>query len=446
MHCSAIRQNFISYYQELEFHLLSSGSMLHPSIPMSFVMSAGLVQVETSLAKAENRSDNKFLLVQSCFRHFDLDRIGRDNTHLSLFEMPAVFEFGAEDPRKLLRRIWDFVTEILGIDAERIWVSYFAGDNVSGHNLGQDDQTYHTWKDIGIPEHRLVGLTAEHNYWLQGGGFDNEGSKWRKCGATTELFYDLGEDKSCGAECRPGCVCGRFVEFSNTLFVSHQLNSQTNELRRMDDPFTEAVIGTERIAMILQNAPSVFHIKENLPIIRAIQEHSAPGDLPEHLIIESERVIADYASALSALVAAGAPPPGKNGRERIIKLLIRGIITRKILLGIDVKKISIIIECAVKKQGIITPGNLHKIETYFMRESQCFQKTIQRGLKKLERLLVQNQGETLSGQQIVFLEKRCGLPYLLIAASLRKKSLQILDQEYKDVLREWKKSLLTTSR
>lgn len=422
MHCSAIRERFISYYQHLDFQLLPSGSMLHPSIPMSFVMSAGLVQVETSLAKAENRSDNKFLLVQSCFRHFDLDRIGRDNTHLSLFEMPAVFEFGAENPQKLLRHIWDFVTKNLEIDAERIWVSYFTGDNVSGHNLGRDDQTYHTWKNIGIPEDRLVGLAAEHNYWLQGGGFDNEGSLWRKCGATTELFYDLGEDKSCGAECRPGCSCGRFVEFSNTLFVSHQVNTQTNELRRMDDPFTEAVIGTERIAMILQNALSVFHIKENRPIIRAIQKYSAPDDLPEHLIIESERVIADYASALSALVAAGAPPPGKNGRERIIKLLIRGIITRKILLGIDINKFLFITKYAAKKQGIL-PDNLHKIETYFMKEAECFQKTIQRGLKKMERLLAKNQGETLSGQQIVFLEKRCGLPYLLIAESLRKKSV-----------------------
>ena len=76
--------------------------MLHPSIPMSFVMSAGLVQVETSLAKSANRSENRFLLVQNCFRHFDLDRIGTDNTHLSLFEMPAVFEFGAEKWRQAI--------------------------------------------------------------------------------------------------------------------------------------------------------------------------------------------------------------------------------------------------------------------------------------------------------------------------------------------------------
>lgn len=445
MHCSAIQQYFTGYYQELGFQLLPSGSMLHSSIPMSFVMSAGLVQVETSLARSANRSENKFLLVQNCFRHFDLPRIGTDNTHLSLFEMPAVFEFRAANPQGTLWHLWHFVTEILGINAQQIWVSYFGGDQISGHDLGQDEETYNAWRNIGIPEHRLVGLTGDHNYWVQGGGFDNEGSQWRKCGPTTELFYDLGEEQSCGAQCRPGCSCGRFVEFSNTLFVSHQLHSQTNELRKMADPFTEAVIGTQRIAMILQNAPSVFDIEENKPIIQAIQVYSAPDDLPEHLIIESERVIADYTNALAALVTEGAPPPGKNGRERIIKLLIRGIITRKILLGIDINRFPLLAEYAVKKQGIL-PDSLDKIENYFMREAQCFQKTVQRGLKKMETLLEQNQRKTLSGYQIVFLEKRCGLPSLLIAASLRKKHLQFLQEDYKDVVTEWKKSLLTTSR
>jgi len=94
MNCTGIRQRFIEYYQQLGFQFLPRAPMLHSSIPMSFVMSAGLVQVETSLANAQNRTGNKFVLVQDCFRHFDLDAVGTDNIHLGLFEMPGAFMFG----------------------------------------------------------------------------------------------------------------------------------------------------------------------------------------------------------------------------------------------------------------------------------------------------------------------------------------------------------------
>jgi alanyl-tRNA synthetase len=138
MHCAEIRQRFVEYYQQRDFQLLPRASMLHPSIPMSFVMSAGLVQVETSLAKTKNRSGNKFVLVQDCFRHFDLDKIGKDNVHLSLFEMPAAFVFGEDTERNAIKYIWELTTNVLGIDPQKLWVSYFEGDEVEGHRVTED--------------------------------------------------------------------------------------------------------------------------------------------------------------------------------------------------------------------------------------------------------------------------------------------------------------------
>jgi len=204
--------------------------MLHPSIPMSFVMSAGLVQVETSLAQAQNRRGNKFVLVQDCFRHFDLKAVGTDEVHLSLFEMPGAFIFGTDERENFIGAVWKFVTTDLSLDAERIWVSYFGGDELANQRLAADEQTYRTWRDIGVPQNRIVGLGKTHNYWIQGGGLQNQESILRKCGPHTELFYDRDPRRKCSAHCQPGCRCGRFVEFSNTLFISHEFDPQNNRL------------------------------------------------------------------------------------------------------------------------------------------------------------------------------------------------------------------------
>ena len=438
MHCTDIRQRFIDYYQHLGFRLLPRAPMLHPSIPMSFVMSAGLVQVETSLANAEHRSGDKFVLVQDCFRHFDLQTIGTDNIHLSLFEMPAAFIFGNNNRKTAITHIWTVATDVLGINPQRLWVSYFGGDQVEGQEVPEDRETYQAWRAVGVPQQRLVGLGRKHNYWVQGGGFDNGGSEWRKCGANTELFYDIGAEHACSPMCQPGCRCGRFVEFSNTLFVSHHLNYQTNEFIVMDEPFTETVIGTERVAMITQQVPSVFDTELYRFIITVIRQYSSPNGLPTHFKAESERLIADHLRALCVLVADGAPPPGKNGRERIIKFLIRGMIARQIMLGIEMKNFLAILHVFLKNYHITQESVYSTLESYFTKETQRFQRTVDRGYYELEKLLKHNHGKTLSGQQVVYLEKSHGLPSCLIFSALKRKYLDTLESEYEHALGIWK--------
>jgi len=344
MNASEIRRRFVDYYEGMGFQPLPRAPMLHPSIPMSFVMSAGLVQVETSLARAEERPGDQFVLVQECFRHFDLDKVGTDGIHLSLFEMPGAFVFGPNGKADTVQRMWALATSVLGIDKSRIWVSYFNGGEVLGDYLPGDEVTRQAWIKVGMPENRIVGL-VDDNYWVQGGGIDGVETP-RKAGPNTELFYDRGPERACGPDCRPGCKCGRFVEFSNSLFICREQDSQGGSMRPMAEPFAETVIGTERVAMILQGARSVFDIDSYRPSIDAIHSFVHAPNLPEPLVVDSERVIADYLKALYVLVADGAPPPGKNGRERIVKLLVRGIVTRQIILGIQLHEfIPTLVDC-----------------------------------------------------------------------------------------------------
>ena len=440
MNSSEIRHRFVDYYKGMGFHLLPRAPMLHPSIPMSFVMSAGLVQVETSLARAEERRGDQFVLVQECFRHFDLDKVGTDGIHLSLFEMPGAFVFGPNGKAGTVRRMWTLATSVLGIDKSHIWVSYFKGGKMLGSYLPGDEVTRQAWIEVGVPENRIVGL-VDDNYWVQGGGIDGMETP-RKAGPNTELFYDRGAERACGPDCRPGCKCGRFVEFSNSLFICRELDSQGESMRPMAEPFAETVIGTERVAMILQGAQSVFGIDSYCPVIAVIHSFVCTPSLPESLVAASERVIADYLKALYFLVADGAPPPGKNGRERIIKILIRGVITRQIILGIETREfLPALIDCisrTVHSTLRAAPEDEARLVSYFSTVSQRFSKTIERGHCQLERFLKENDGRTLSGPQIACLEKKWGLPHLLIAKMLQGKGLVFVEAEYREALEIWR--------
>jgi len=437
-----ISQRFTEYYTARGFHLLPRAPMLDASIPMSFVMSAGLVQIETSLAHFSNRPGNRFVLVQNCFRHFDLNTVGDDGIHLSFFEMPGAFTFGPNNKTETIQSMWFLATSVLGIDPNRIWVTYFKGGNVLGNSQPEDSITRDSWASLGIPKERIVGLET-NNFWIQGRGVEKMLTP-RKCGPNTELFFDRGIEKSCGSDCLPGCSCERFVEFSNSLFISYVLGEQENELHPISEPFTETVIGTERVAMILQDAPTVFDIDRYRSIVNTIQSFTQKRDLPDEIRLSSERVIADYIKALYFLIADGAPPPGKNGRERIIKQLIRGVLTHQTILGICAPDfLAVLLGCVATNDSDSPDKNTRgRVMQYFMLESRRFSQTIERGKQVFDQFLAQNRNETLTGIQIADLEKLYGFPHDLAAAFLRERGLPFLEADYRQALARWKQTIL----
>ncbi|MDJ0706378.1 MAG: alanine--tRNA ligase-related protein [Leptolyngbyaceae cyanobacterium MO_188.B28] len=445
-----IRNRFVTYYQSQGFQPLPRASLLHPSIPMSFVMSAGLAQVEMALSLSPSSSGQKFVLVQDCFRHFDLDKVGLDDTHLSLFEMPGAFVFGANAQKDTIERMWKLATREFQIDPERLWVSYFAGGNIVGHTLSADQETYIAWCSVGVPPQRLVGLGVADNYWRQSQSLGHMVGQPRKCGPNTELFYDLGIQKSCNANCLPGCSCGRFLEFSNSLFITHEVEDDTGLLAPLSTPFTETVIGSERMATILQNVSSVFETIQYSALTTLVNDHSLTTDLPVEMVQASERIIVDHVKALCFLVADGAPPPGKNGRERIIKLLIRRTIARMQVLGISETHLwSLLVATVVEKYELTKLVNkladnkladvslIEEIMAYVSSESKRFHATIQRVYQKMAEIFPDasvNQPE----EQMIELEKNWGLSFPLMVMWLRDKKIPFSIQKYSSALAKWR--------
>ena len=321
-----VGQIFLAYYRDYEYEVVPGSSLLDPSVPMSFVMSAGLAQVESSVAQHGSENSEHYALLQNCFRYFDLDTVGDSPIHLTLFQMAGAFTFKLVDKQTCTAQIWDLLTNEYGFPPETLWATYFAGGEVAGHLFEPDTETYQAWRRVGLPPERVIGLGPEHNFWKQGSSIVGE-REAPKCGPNTEVFFDRGETFACGPECAPGCRCGRFVEIQNTLLITEHMEDDTGIIRPLREPFIESVIGAERVAMLSQGKESVFEIDSIFPLIKHVRGAMQTPLFPVVEQSKQERILVDHLRALLFLIADGAPSPGRGGRARLMRKLARGMIT-----------------------------------------------------------------------------------------------------------------------
>jgi alanyl-tRNA synthetase len=421
-----IGQIFLNYYQDLGYAFIPESSLLDDSVPMSFVMSAGMVQFETMAGR--KRDGDNFVLIQNCFRYFDLERIGKSNTHLSLFQMPGAFDFGPVDQFITIRRIWDLLTLIYGLKPESLFVTYFNGGQVDGQILLPDDKALSAWESVGLQTERIVGLGVESNYWQQNS--QAVGSKnATKRGANTEVFYDKDSARACSESCKPGCPCGRFVEVLNTLFITHCYDEQQRTIVPLDEPFTEIVIGLERMTMLLQGKESVFEIDSIYPLVEQLRHYKTP--LPNSVVDVTqqslERVLVDHLRALLFLIADGAPPPGKGGRARLMRILIRELLTSQWLLGISEPDFfNGILRVALNIYPLLAVAETKFLE-YITDERERFERTVERGMWALESS-VRKTGIMISDTEMNHLAKKHGVPSSLLRYRLWQRENSIIDK------------------
>jgi alanyl-tRNA synthetase len=415
MQLSEISPLFVDHFKRKGFASLPGGSLLHPSIPMTFVMSAGLAQVESILNSSSEHLPAKLVFSQICFRHFDVQSIGASKFHLTLFEMPAAFWFENIDRKEVISSLWQFLTAVLNIDPERIWITYFSEAGISPSHFLKDTEAEQAWLDVGLSSSRIIGRGVDSNYWKQGAGFEGV-ERYRKLGPNTEVFYDFGENYACGEDCLPGWTCGRFVEIANSLFVNSYLDIETNLINPLNMPFCETVVGAERIAMVIQNKTSVFDIDSIEPIIGVMT-------IKEDDAVISERVIVDHLRSLVFLVAHGAPPPGKDGRRKIVKKLIRGAISHMICLGIwRPGVLPMLVRFIVdfyKDADIRVSSQEATLLSYLNQESLRYEKTVERGKRKFIQFIAQSLDGNLTTDQMDCLTSKYGLHPILIDHHLR---------------------------
>jgi len=401
--CRAISDAFLHLHQRDGFKILEPPSLLHPSVKTSFVMSAGLVQIENELDSIIQATAGKFTFIQPCFRYFDMEFVGNDSTHSSLFHMPAAFYMGSSQRENILPRLWYFFTHLLQLEPEKLWITYL-DDPI----FGKDQESYDCWKILGVDETHLIGLSQKHNFWRQTktGKIAKDG---KKCGPHSEVFYERSEVRCQQCEISTAligsCSCGRFVELSNSLFIENYINEQ-GELIAADTIFSECVIGVERLAMILQNTVNVHRIAHFSNWHTIIK-----NDFPQKQSTQYDRaidIIVDHLSAFIRLVEDGAPEPGRGGQARIMRQLARGAMTQALYYNMDINKLLLLL--------LSNPLDKHSrytsINPLIVLEMELcsFIKTLEKGQKKMISLV---KDSTLTLEIKETLRKEWGVPVIL---------------------------------
>lgn len=406
----AIGEKFTNYYKSRDFKILESAPLLHPSLPMTFNMSAGLIQLEPIIRGKQKITNKKLVLIQDCFRHFDLNKIG-DHHHSSFFQMPGAFEINDFNVRKVLEKIWVFLTDQLMINKDNIWVTTFKGDEIRDFHFKKDQASIDFWEEKGVGE-RLILYGREHNFWLQGGGFEGA-EETRHCGRTSEIFYDLGKNVGCKRKtCKPGCPCGRFMEISNNLFITHFWDWSKEKFFLLKIPVSETVIGLERIAAVVENKKSIYKTYYFRPLMDLVSM-KVKSNINQAEKIVNSRIVCDHIKALTFLFSEGAPPPGKNGRERIIRKLIRNLLTRLITLDIDSKDIlPLLIDNIIKTypSNKKLKGAKQKTLDIIYEHETVYRKTINRALRRIKGYLEKAGKEKPTDEDKQYFRQHFGIP------------------------------------
>lgn len=443
MKTRVVIKRFLDYYSSLGAKVLPGGSLLDPAIPQTFVMSVGLSQFENGSRNQFPEGENQYVLSQNCFRHFDIEYVQKSQVHLSLFQMLGAFRFGSVERAIAIEQLWHLLVEVYRIDPNCLWVTYFAGDRISGCQIDADEESRESWLSVGLPAERVVGLGKDHNFWQQEPStLGMEGS--HKCGPYTEVFFDLGKNNCCRSDCRPGCQCGRFVEFSSILFISNWVSDdKSSTTDSLNLPFTETVLGVERSSMLVQGATSIFEIDTLRSLIafvrsfpkRPSRESSSVGP------IVSEQIIVDHVRAALFLTTDGAPEPGKGGRRRLMRILVRQVLTHMRTLGILDSNflpslVDKVIELYSDSHSSLYQGR-ESVLDYFETEASCFECTLKAAERQIERTVNKNGVHKLTGEQVLGLVKKHGMPFSLVELALARNNITFDEQEYRQAYQIW---------
>jgi alanyl-tRNA synthetase len=283
---------------------------------------AGMQQYKPYYLGVETPPARRMTTCQRCFRTSDIENVGHTARHLTFFEMLGNFSFG--DYFKTDAIAWALdLSDQLGLDRDRIWVSVFGGDE----QVPADDEAIAIWKSHGVPEERIVRLGRGDNFWGPAGPTG-------PCGPCSELYYDFGPEHGCGRpDCAPGCECDRFIEYWNLVFVQYDMNAE-GVLAPLPRPSIDTGMGLERIAAITQGVTTVFESDAFTPLIALAEELSGQRYGSSEAATRALRTIAEHARAVAFLIMDGVLP-GNEGREYVLRRIIRRAVQQGVSIGLE---------------------------------------------------------------------------------------------------------------
>jgi alanyl-tRNA synthetase len=412
-----IRETFLAFFEARGHRRVPSSSLIPPPESGLLLTNAGMNQfIPYFLGKADPPF-RRATTVQKCFRANDIDNVGHTDRHLTFFEMLGNFSFG--DYFKAESCAWglELVTQGFGIDPQRLWVTVFE----------TDEETAGIWQDLGIPAARIVRRGKADNYWsthTAGPG-----------GPCSEIYVDRGPRY--GPEGGPAVDEDRFLEIWNHVFMQDLVDEHDEVVGELPAKNIDTGASVERIALVLQDAPTVFETDLFRPLIEEVERlaNTRYGDDERRDV--SIRIVAEHARATSFLVADGVQP-SNEGRGYILRRMLRRVVSHARRLGIEGEVMAPLVAVVVDRFGDAYPElvqNRAFVEQVTSSEEERFAATLRQGMERFAEAAARARGR-LAGEDVFLLHDTFGFPPELVAELAGDQGLEVDLDRYEALMAE----------
>ena len=441
MNAQEIRKKYLEFCQKNSHTVIKRAPLILHNDPTTLFTGSGMQPLLPYLLGQDHPKGTKLADSQTCLRAQDIEDVG-DNRHTTFFEMLGNWSMGEYFKRQQIEWFFEFLTEIVGLDPHKIYVSCFIGDEKN--NIPRDDEAAQIWQEVfakkgieakiveldsaengdklGMQGGRIFFYNDKENWWSRGGGIDST-PIGDPCGPDSEVFYDFGEqhhDASFG-QAHPASDSGRFMEIGNQVFMQY---------RRLDDGSFESLKrknvdfggGLERIAAAAIDSPDVFKISLLWPIIKKLESLSGE-EYATHTA--SMRVIADHLRAAVFLAVDGCVPSNKE-QGYVMRRLLRRAIRYSFDLGIEqnfLKEVVPVIADLYEADFPEVKENREQIIAVLVKEEKAFRQTLRKGLRQMQHYI----DDGLTGEELFTLYDTFGFPVELSTEEAYKQGIKLSD-------------------
>ena len=407
-----IREEFLKFFESKDHLRLPSFPLVPRNDNSLLLINSGMAPMKAYFTGQEIPPSKRVTTCQKCIRTGDIDNVGKTARHGTFFEMLGDFSFGDYFKNEIVPWSWEFVTKVLEIPEDRLYVTIYE----------EDDETGKIWHDVvGLPWDRIVKLGKEDNFWEHGTG---------PCGPCTEIYYDRGPEYGCDSPtCGVGCDCDRYMEFWNLVLT--QFNAEE------DGTYTELAMknvdtgmGLERMATIMQGVDSIFDVDTVKSIRDAVCAKAGVEYGKDHKTDVSIRVITDHIRSVTMMTADGVLP-SNEGRGYVLRRLLRRAARHGKLLGIEGEFLAELSKSVIACSGEAYPELVEKQDYIFKIlsiEENSFYKTIDKGMEILKADMEEMKAageKVMSGEKSFRLYDTYGFPVDLTKEILAEEGMEI---------------------
>ncbi len=411
MNSDEIRTAFLRFFEEKGHKVIPSSSLIPQGDPTLLLTTAGMVQVKPYFLGEAVPPSRRLASCQKCFRTTDIESVG-DAIHLTFFEMLGNFSVGDYFKKEAIAWAWEFVTGWLQLAPKRLWITIYL----------DDDESFGYWREIGVPEEKILRFGEDDNFWGPAGSSG-------PCGPCSEIHYDFGKEAGCGKpDCKPNCECGRFSEIWNLVFTQYDQDEAGNRTP-LHRPNIDTGMGLERTAAAVSNKVSVYETDLFTPLLDSISKLTGKKYGTDSDTDNAIRVVVEHGRGLAFLIVDGVIPDNE-GRGYVLRRLLRRAALFGRRLGLDRPFLSELARVTIRQMGRIYP-ELEQRQDFIIKvielEETRFDETLSTGLEIIENMMSKAGKKTrqISGKEAFRLYDTYGFPVELTREIVSKSGFSV---------------------